>query len=216
MIKENLQKIFSELPEGVELVAATKGRSSDEILTAIDSGIKIIGENYVQEAEKKFEVIGNRIKWHFIGHLQKNKVKKAVQIFDIIETIDSYEIASSLDKVCYNENKVLPILVEVNSGKEKDKTGVFPEGVIDLIKKISCFNNIKMQGIMTMGPLLKEPEEYRVYFKLTKNLFNDIKSLGLRNVDMKYLSMGMSDSYKIAIQEGANIVRIGTKIFGKG
>jgi hypothetical protein len=197
---------LSGLPGHVELVAAAKGRSAEEILEAIEGGVKIIGENYSQEAEEKFNIIGAKVKWHFIGRLQKNKVKKAVRIFDMIETVDSVEIASAIDKSCAEIEKVMPVLIEVNSGKEKNKSGILPEDA----KNISGFKNIKPSGLMTMGPFLKNPEDYRPYFKETKKLFDRIKI----NHGIKYLSMGMSDSYKVAIQEGANLVRIGTAIFG--
>lgn len=209
-IRNNIQNILTGLPSHVELVAAAKGRSVEEILEAIEGGVKIVGENYTQEAEEKFSVIGRKVKWHFIGRLQKNKVKKAVRIFDMIETVDSVEIAALIDKSCAEIEKVMPVLIEVNSGKEKNKSGIFPRDLEFLIKDILGFKNIKLSGLMTMGPLLKNPEDYRPYFKETKKLFDKIKI----NHDIKYLSMGMSDSYQVAIQEGANIVRIGTAIFG--
>ena len=209
-IRNNIQNILSGLPGHVELVAAAKSRSIEEILEAIEAGVKIVGENYTQEAEEKFSVIGSKVKWHFIGHLQKNKVKKAVRIFDMIETIDSVEIASSIDKACAEIKKVMPVLIEVNSGKELNKSGALPKDVESLIKDSLGFKNIKLSGLMTMGPMLKNPEDYRPYFRETKKLFDKIKS----TLDIKYLSMGMSDSYRIAIQEGANLVRIGTAIFG--
>lgn len=214
-IRENVQKILSELPEGVELVAAAKGRSPEEILEAVEAGIKIIGENYIQEAQKAFRVIGNRVKWHFIGHLQKNKVKKAIKIFDIIETVDSIEIANEIDKQCAKENKKMAILAEINSAKEKQKFGVFPEKTPGLIKKLTKLKYIKIMGVMTMGPQFGNPEEARAYFVETRKIFEEIKMLNLPNVKMQYLSMGMSNSYEVAISEGANIVRIGTKIFGE-
>jgi len=209
-IKDNVQKILNELPECVDLVAAAKSRSIEEILESIDGGIKIIGENYVQEAEEKFDVIRNRVKWHFIGNLQKNKVKKAVKIFDMIETVDSAELARAIDKACVEAGKIMPILIEVNSAREKNKSGVLPEDAEKFIGQITTLLNINILGLMTMGPVLDEPEAYRPYFRETKNLFDGIKT----KLDIKYLSMGMSDSYNIAIQEGANIIRIGAKIFG--
>jgi len=209
-IRNNIQDILTSLPSHVELVAAAKGRSVEEILEAIEGGVKIVGENYTQEAEEKFSVIGRKVKWHFIGHLQKNKVKKAVRIFDMIETVDSVEIAALVDKSCAEIEKVMPVLIEVNSGKEKNKSGILPEDLENLIKDISGFKNIKPLGLMTMGPFLKNPEDYRPYFRLTLALFDKIKSA----IDIKYLSMGMSGSYQVAIQEGANLIRIGTAIFG--
>ena len=210
MIKNNVQKVLSALPGHVELVAAAKSRSVEEILEAIDGGVKTIGENYVQEAEEKFSVIARKVKWHFIGSLQKNKVKRAVRIFDMIETVDSLEIAASIDKASSEAGKIMPILVEINSAFEKNKSGVLPQGAQRLIKDILGFKNIRVSGLMTMGPALKTPEGYRPYFRDTKKLFDKIKSF----TDIKYLSMGMSDSYYIAIQEGANLIRLGTALFG--
>ncbi len=213
-IKENVRKLLEEIPEGVILVAAAKTRTPQEILEAVEAGIQVVGENYVQEAERAYRVIGNRVKWHMIGHLQTNKAKKAVRIFDMIQTVDSVKIARAIDKECKKIGKVMPVLVEVNIAEEPQKAGVIPEKTIDLIKEISSLENIKVQGIMTMGPYVEDPEDLRPYFRKTKELFDEIKKMNIPNVEMKYLSMGMSDSYRIAIEEGANMIRIGTKIFG--
>jgi len=215
MIKENIQEIFKELPEGIMLEAACKTRTPEEILQAVESGIKIIGENYVREAESAFKLIGNKAKWHFIGHLQKNKVKKTVKIFDMIETIDSLELAEEVNKVCSSENKTMSVLIEINSGRENQKFGIMPEDAQILIEKISRLENVKVMGVMTMGPMFGNPEDTRAYFVETKKIFEKIKTQNIPNVEMKYLSMGMSNSYKVAIEEGANIVRIGNKIFGE-
>ena len=214
-IKENVQKILSELPKGVELVAAAKTRSSEEILEAIQSGVRIIGENYVQEAERVYATVGDKASWHFVGHLQRNKAKKAVRIFDMIETVDSVEIAKEIDKRCSQIGKVMPVLIEINSGREKQKSGVLPEKAEQLIREISGLQNIKVMGLMTMGPRFGNPEDARPYFVETKKIFDKIVKLGLPNIEMRYLSMGMTNSYEIAIEEGANMVRIGTKIFGE-
>ncbi len=213
-IKDKVKELLSQIPEGVHLVCATKGRSVEEILEAIKAGVKIIGENYVQEAEKKYSIIGEKVSWHFIGHLQTNKVKKALQIFDMIETVDSVKLASEINKYAKKKEIIYPVLIEINSGREAQKSGVFPEEAENLIREISRFENIKVEGLMTMGPFFEEPEKIRPYFRLTKELFDNFKKLSLPNVEMKYLSMGMSDTWKIAIEEGANIVRIGTLIFG--
>ncbi|PIV39630.1 MAG: YggS family pyridoxal phosphate-dependent enzyme [Candidatus Omnitrophica bacterium CG02_land_8_20_14_3_00__42_8] len=209
-VKDNVLKILSWLPGYVELVAAAKGRRVEEVLEAIDNGVRIIGENYLQESEEKFSVIGAKAKWHFIGHLQKNKVKKAIKIFDVIETIDSIEIAEAIDKASAAIGKVMEVFIEVNSAREKNKSGVLPEGAEALARHILELKNIKLTGLMTMGPVIENPEGYRPYFKETKKLFDKIRITH----DIKYLSMGMSDSYHIAVQEGANLVRIGTAIFG--
>jgi pyridoxal phosphate enzyme (YggS family) len=214
MIEENVAKILAELPEGVELVAAAKTRTPEEILRAADAGVKIIGENYVQEAQKAFELVGHKVKWHFIGHLQRNKVKKAIKVFDMIETLDSLDLATEIDKRCAQEGKVMPVLIEINSGKESQKFGVMPDAAEDFIHELTRFENIKIKGLMTMGPAFGDPEHARPYFIETRNLFERIKSSEIPGAEMSYLSMGMTNSYKVAIEEGANIVRIGTKIFG--
>jgi len=215
MIKQNVAQILSELPDGVQLVAAVKARAPEEILEAVECGVKILGENYVQEAERAHAVVGNKAKWHFIGHLQKNKAKKAVKLFDMIETVDSLELAREINKRCAQIGKVMPVLVEINSGREKQKSGVFPEKTEQLVRDISGLNNIRVMGLMTMGPRFGNPEESRPYFVETKKIFERIKKLNLSNIQMRYLSMGMTNSYKIALDEGANIVRIGSKIFGE-
>lgn len=215
MIKQNVARILSELPGGVQLVAAVKARAPEEILEAIECGVKILGENYVQEAERAYEIVGNKAKWHFIGHLQKNKVKKAVKLFDMIETVDSLELAREIDKRCAQIGKVMPVLIEINSGREEQKSGVFPEKAEQLVRDISDLNNIRVMGLMTMGPRLGNPEDSRPYFLVTKKIFEGIKKLNLPNIQMRYLSMGMTNSYQIALDEGANIVRIGSKIFAE-
>jgi pyridoxal phosphate enzyme (YggS family) len=214
MIEENVKKILQELPPGVELMAAAKARTPEEIMQAAQAGVKIIGENYIQEALAAFNVVGHRVKWHFIGHLQRNKVKKAVEIFDMIETVDSPELSKEIDKRCSQRKRIMPVLIEINSGREKQKFGIFPEDAEDFIKEISGLKNIKIEGFMTMGPMFGDPEDARPYFVETKKLFDRIKTLNLPGLEMKYLSMGMTNSYQVAIEEGANIVRIGTKIFG--
>ena len=215
MIKQNVSQILSELPKGVELVAAAKSRKPEEILQAIEAGVKIVGENYVQEAERAYEVAGDKARWHFIGYLQKNKVKKAVKLFDMIETVDSVELAKEIDKRCTQIGKVMPVLIEINSGREKQKSGIFPEKAEQLVREVSSLQNIRLKGLMTMGPRFGNPEDSRLYFVETKKIFEKLKKLNLPNVEMRYLSMGMTNSYKIAIDEGANIVRIGSKIFGE-
>ena len=214
MIKENVQEILKELPHGVQLVGAAKTRSPEEIQEAIEAGLEIVGENYVQEAERAFEVIGNRAKWHMIGHLQSNKANKAVRIFDMIETVDSIKLARAIDKACRNIGKIMPILIEINSGEETQKAGVMPNEAVSLIKEIASLGNIRIMGLMTMGPLAGNPEEARTYFQKTRTLFDEIQTMGMADVEMTYLSMGMSNSYRVALDEGTNMVRIGTRLFG--
>ncbi len=215
MIKDNVKALLSEIPENVKLVAAAKTRTIDEIRKAVDAGIHIIGENYIQEAIPVFETFGQSVQHHFIGHLQRNKVKKAVEIFDMIETVDSLKIAGEIDKRCAEIDITMSVLIEVNSGREPQKFGLFPEDVENLVRNISGFKHIQVKGLMTMGPFTGNPEEARPYFIETRNCFEEIRSLEIPNTDMQILSMGMTNSYRIAIEEGANMIRIGTKIFGE-
>jgi pyridoxal phosphate enzyme (YggS family) len=215
MIKENVKALLAELPKGVHLVGAAKTRTPEEIDEAVAAGLQIIGENYVQEAEKAFKVVGNRAKWHMIGHLQRNKAKKAVKVFDMIETVDSMKLAREIDKCCGKIGKIMPVLIEINSGEETQKAGVLPDEAIALIKEMSTLEYIKIMGLMTMGPFTGDPEEARPFFVKTKEIFQKLKEMNLPNVEMRYLSMGMSNSYRVALEEGANMVRIGTKIFGE-
>ena len=227
-IKENILNIKNNIPDKISILAAIKTRSMEEIKKAIVAGIKIIGENYVQEAEKKYKIlkgslnskssncykslIRNKVEFHCIGHLQKNKVKKAVEVFDMIQTIDSEKIAKEVNNRCKNINKIMPVLIEVNIGKESNKSGCMPKDVSKLAESISKLNNIKLKGLMTMAPYFKDPEKSRPYFKKTKQLFDKMKK---KFPKIDTLSMGMSDSYKIAIEEGATMVRLGTIIFGE-
>ncbi len=216
LIKQNTAKLLTELPNGVEVVAAAKTRTPEEVLSAVQSGIKIIGENYVNEAKTAHELVGQRAKWHFIGTFQKHNVRrKVLEIFDMIESVDSLEIAREINRRCAQIGKIMPILIEVNSGREPQKSGVLPEDVEQLVREISDLKNIKVMGLMTMGPRFGNPEDSRPYFVETRRIFEKIKGLKLPNVEMRYLSMGMTNSYKVALDEGANIIRIGTKIFGE-
>ena len=215
MIKANVKEILAELPDSVHLVGAAKTRTPEEIDEAVAAGLEIIGENYVQEAERAFQLIGNRAKWHMIGHLQRNKAKKAVKVFDMIETIDSMKLAKEIDKCCGKIGKIMPVLIEINSGEETQKAGVQPDDAIALIQEMSALEHIKIMGLMTMGPFTGDPEDARPYFVRTREIFEKLKEINLPNVDMRCLSMGMSNSYRVALEEGANMVRIGTKIFGE-
>ena len=215
MVKERLKELMAELPPGVRLVGAAKTRTPDEILEAVEAGLEIVGENYVQEAERAFQVIGRRVKWHMIGHLQSNKAKKAVRVFDMIETVSSMKLALELDKACEKMSKVMPILIEINSGEEDQKSGVMPGEAAALIQEIRPLRNVKVMGLMTMGPFAGDPEESRPYFQKTRKIFDEVKAMNLPGVEMEYLSMGMSNSYKVALEVGANIVRIGTRLFGE-
>jgi hypothetical protein len=214
MIRERVQEILRELPAGVKLLGAAKTRTPEEILEAVDAGLTIIGENYVQEAERAVAAMGNKAEWHMIGHLQTNKVKKAVKVFDAIETVDSVRLAQEIDRCCEKIGRVMPVLIEVNSGEEGQKAGVMPAEALSLIQEISTLKNVRVVGLMTMGPLSGDPEESRPYFRKTRELFDQVKARGVPGVEMRVLSMGMSDSYKVAVEEGATLVRVGTGIFG--
>jgi len=213
-IKDRVGNISREIPENVLLVAATKNRSAEEIMEAVDAGIKTIGENYIQEAEKKFPAIGKRVGWHMLGHLQRNKAEKAVDIFDMVDTVDNLKLAKKLNRVASGKGLAYEVLIEVNSGREEGKSGVFPENAARLAEDIGKLGNIKIRGLMTMGPFLEDFRKIRPYFRLSRELFEEIGSLKIPGVEMEFLSMGMSDTWRIAIEEGANIVRLGTLLFG--
>jgi pyridoxal phosphate enzyme (YggS family) len=213
-ITANVKQLLAELGPEIQLVAAAKSRTPAEIYECVEAGVKIIGQNYLKDAQRAIPIIGSKASWHFIGRLQRNKIPSTVALFDVIETLDNLEIAALIDKECFSLGKVMPVLVAVNSGEEIQKTGVMLDKVVDFVKQASGLKNIRISGLMTMGPLLTEPEEYRPYFKKTWQVFEQVKAMDMPGIQMLYLSMGMTDSYRIAIEEGANVVRIGSKIFG--
>jgi PLP dependent protein len=225
-IKENYQKIRSEVPSNVRIVAAAKTRTTEEVEELVEAGITDIGENYVQEAEDMIKSLHpmtvKKVNWHMIGNLQKNKINKALPIFDVIQTVDSLKLAQDIDKRVKKAGKdFVSILLEINIGSEFTKNGIQPaeyddfEGFMKkLIIDISKLSHIHLEGLMTMGPRFDDPEKPRPFFRRTKNLFDSLSKLNLERVNMKYLSMGMTNSYKVAIEEGANLIRIGTAIFG--
>lgn len=204
---------MNEIPSGVELLAAVKGREAAEIIRAIDAGICLIGDNYIQDAERLYKLIGGRVSWHFIGHLQKNKTKKAVRLFDLVETIDSFDLAREIDRQCRLIDKPMPVMIEINSGREPQKHGVLPENTESLVRSITGLSYIRVSGLMTMGPAKEDPAALSPCFREVRHIFEYLKSAALPNCEMKYLSMGMSSSYKVAIEQGANLIRIGRKIF---
>lgn len=213
-IRDNVMRILAGIPSGIEVVAAAKAQTAVAVLEAIEAGITMVGENYLQESRAVIGALGPRAQWHFIGHVQKNKVKQVVPLFDMIETVDSFELAALIDEHARRHDKCMPILIEVNSARETQKAGAFPEHAADLIRRISTLANIRVQGLMTMGPFLDDPAGLRPYFRLTRTLFDELAAAAIPGVEMRSLSMGMSDSYPIAIEEGATMVRIGTRIFG--
>lgn len=221
-IGDRVRDVMASLPEGVLLVGAAKMRSPEEARAAIEGGLSAIGHNYVQQAETMRQSLSewkaqweSPVSWHLIGHLQRNKARKAVALFDMIETIDSMRIAQAVDLHCAAIRKVMPVLIEINSGSESNKTGVAPGEALDLTREIGQMEHLRLQGLMTMGPRFGDPEDCRPYFRVTKGLFDSLSSADLGGAEMRYLSMGMSNSYRVAIEEGANIVRIGTTLFGE-
>ena len=220
MIRENYLRLRSEIPDYVKIVLAAKMRTKEEIEEVISAGGEIIGENYVQEAEKMYQELGGKarqLEWYLIGALQKNKINKALRIFDCIQTVDSVELAEAINKRAEKLDKKISVFIEINIGSEMTKAGVKPEYEVveTLAKNISQMNYLKLEGLMTMGPRVGNPEGLRPYFRKTKEIFERLKSENVSNVELRYLSMGMSNSYRVAIEEGANMVRLGTIIFGE-
>lgn len=201
-------------PEDIILLAATKTVDIDTINYAIEKGIKYIGENKVQELLLKDDSISGAHK-HFIGHLQTNKVKDIINRVEMIESVDSLKLAAEISKQALKSGKTMNILIEINIGDEESKWGFTPENALDSIKEIVKLPNINVKGLMAIPPVCENMEENRKYFKQMYKLFIDIGSEKIDNSSMEYLSMGMSDDFEIAIEEGANIIRLGTALFGK-
>lgn len=213
-LKGEYQRIRDEIPDYVTIVAAAKTRTADEVKAAIEAGITDIGENYVQEAADLRMALGhagNSLRWHMIGHLQTNKVNTALRVFDMIQTVDSLKLGRAINQ---RATKAVPVLIEINSGREPQKTGVFPEDAEQLIREMAPLEKILIMGLMTMGPRFGDPEEARPYFQQTKLVFDHIAALDIPNVKMDVLSMGMSNAYKVAIEEGSTMIRPGTVLFG--
>lgn len=213
-VQLSARHILDSLPSYVTLVAAAKGRTLTEVEAVIQAGITHIGHNYVQEAQMMVPALTGKATWHMIGHLQRNKAKKAVELFDVLETVDSLRLAQAIVRRCAAIGKVISILVEINSGEESNKTGVLPKDIDELVAGLVPLEHISIQGLMTMGPRFGDPESARPYFRATRQAFERLSKWNIPNIEMRYLSMGMSNSYLVAIEEGANMVRIGTKIFG--
>jgi len=225
-IPTNYAKIRQEIPKDVTIVLSVKTRTVGQIEEAIDAGATDIGHNYVQEAGEMYDALQKKaakVRWHMIGHLQTNKINKALRIFDVVQTVDSLEKAAAIDKRIEGAGKkIVPVYIEINIGSEFSKAGIkpaehepFDEYMEKLAKDMSDLGHLRLAGLMTMGPRFGNPEDVRPYFRRTKKIFERIKALDLPNADMKYLSMGMTNSYNVAIEEGSNMVRIGTAIFGK-
>ena len=225
MIRENIAEVNARILQvctrinrdagQVTLVAVSKGRPVEQIQEAVDAGIADIGENKVQEALVKYNIIrdtqhASRIKWHMIGHLQTNKVRDAVKIFDLIHSVDSITLAQEINRQAGKINKVQDILVEVNTSGEKAKFGVPLSCACEMIQEMPRFKNIKVKGLMTVAPAAENAEETRPYFRALKELLEDSNVLP---VTSGVLSMGMSDDYEVAIEEGSTMVRLGRSVF---
>jgi len=203
-------------PETIRLVAVSKTIPADMVKEAIEAGVKILGENYIQETRKKFDALSSYpVSWHFIGHLQTNKAKYAVRLFDLIHSVDSLKLARELNKQTKKINKIQEILIQVNISMESTKAGVYEQDALSLIKDISHLENLSVKGLMTMPPFFNEPEKVRPYFSALRKLRDQIKEESIPNIAMDELSMGMTGDFEAAIDEGASLVRIGTAIFGE-
>jgi hypothetical protein len=233
-IKERLNHILKRIeeealdcnrsPDNIQLVAVSKKHTADHVWSAIESGTTILGENYVQEAREKIKEIENfhinkpdiqRPSWHFIGHLQRNKAKYAVRLFDLIHSVDNIELAKALDKCAHKHNKCQHILIQISTG-ETSKSGVLPDHLEKLLKSAMSLTNIAVCGLMVMPPFSENPEDSRLYFQQLAKLLQQIKAISRNQTrhPLNHLSMGMTADYPVAIQEGATLIRVGTAIFG--
>jgi pyridoxal phosphate enzyme (YggS family) len=224
MLKENLADVeknicaacekAGRLRKDVTLIAVSKTKPVSMLQEIYDEGVRDFGENKVQEIQSKYEVLPNDIRWHMIGHLQRNKVKMIVDKACLIHSVDSYRLAEEINIQAKKKNIIVPILVEVNIAEEDSKFGIHKEDAIQLVKDIATLENIKIEGLMTIAPEVPNPEENRLYFRNIRQLSVDIANENIDNVTMNVLSMGMTGDYMVAIEEGATMVRVGTGIFG--
>ena len=202
-------------PESIHLVAVSKTIPANRIREAIEAGVTTLGESYVQEARNKFNVLGAyQVSWHFIGHLQSNKAKYAVRLFDLIHSVDTLKLARELNKQANKVNKIQDVLIQINISKEPSKSGSDIENAANLIKDIVLFENLSVKGLMAIPPFFNNPEKTRPYFIALRNLRDQIQK-ALPGVVLDELSMGMTGDFEAAIEEGATLVRIGTAIFGE-
>ncbi len=225
-VKENLEEIKARIakaahgcsrdPASIRLVAVTKRVELADIQSAVKDGQVVFGENYLQESQLKIAAIGLGVSWHFIGHLQSNKAAQAAAHFDMVETVDRIKLAKALDKHLGLRQKTMQILVQVNVGREVQKSGVMPENAAELIRQINHLTNLRVMGLMTMPPLNQDPEQVRPYFRQLREISEDLQGQGLLGMHGPVeLSMGMSGDFEVAIAEGATLVRVGTAIFGQ-
>lgn len=225
MIRENLESVRERLktacteagrnPEEVTLIAVSKTKPLWMLEEAYEAGVRDFGENKVQELVEKAEKMPSDIRWHMIGHLQRNKVKAVIDKAYLIHSVDSLRLAEEISKEAQKRGLVMKILIEVNVAGEESKFGVAPDGAEELIRSIADLPGVLICGLMTIAPFVENPEENRVFFKSLKNLSVDIKEKNIDNVTMDFLSMGMTGDYEVAAQEGAACVRVGTGIFGE-
>ncbi len=229
LIKENIEVIRKRIekaaikagrnPSDIKLIAVTKNVEPQNIIEAIEAGVVDFGENRVQELLNKANIIEEKsdknIKWHMIGHLQTNKVKYIVDKITMIHSLDSLKLAQEIDRKAQKLGKTIDVLIQVNIAEEVTKFGLKKYEVLDFVQMVGSLKNIKVKGLMTIAPFAENPEQVRFVFSGLRKIFIDICRKNINNIDMKYLSMGMSNDFEIAIEEGANIVRIGTAIFGK-
>lgn len=202
-------------PDEITLIAVTKTVKQELIQQAIDAGVTNIGENIVKEFLAKYKTFQNNVLWHLIGTLQTNKIKYIIDKNMLIHSLDRVSLAVELEKRASKINKVVPALIQINIGKEKSKSGIYEEDLHQFLIQIGNYPHLRILGLMAIAPLADDPEDVRPYFTRLRHLFDEFKNLDLENVDMKYLSMGMSNDFEVAIEEGANMVRIGRAIFGE-
>jgi PLP dependent protein len=203
-------------PEAVRLVAVSKTVPASRVRAAVQAGITLLGENYIQEAREKIDALQDMdVSWHFIGHLQSNKAKYAVRLFDMIHSVDSLKLVQELDKQAARNDKVQDILIQVNTGKEASKSGVYEEAALALVRQAGRMEHLSVKGLMTLPPYFNAPDKVRPYFRALRELRDRIQAEALPGVSMNELSMGMTGDFEAAIQEGATLVRIGTAIFGE-
>lgn len=202
-------------PRGVRLVAVSKTVPSERVRQAVEAGVQILGENYIQETRHKYDELSDlSVSWHFIGHLQRNKAKYAVRMFDLIHSLDSLKLARELDRQAARRQRVQPVLIQVNISREESKSGIATEEIETLVREVAALEHIRLQGLMTMPPFFDQPERARPYFRKLSQLARHIAELGIPDVSMQELSMGMSGDFEVAVEEGATLVRVGTAIFG--
>jgi PLP dependent protein len=203
-------------PDTIRLVAVSKTVPAERVRAAIQSGITLLGENYIQEAREKIEALQEfPVAWHFIGHLQSNKAKYAVRLFDLIHSVDTIKLARELDRQAGKIDKVQDILIQVNTGKEASKSGVYVDDTLTLVRAAGQMSHIAVKGLMTLPPYFNAPDKVRPYFQALRELRDRIRSESLPGIAMDELSMGMTGDFEAAIQEGATLVRIGTALFGE-